>query len=389
MANPLSNIFQSLELKKIFAKKETSAVALDFGISSVKVVQLRKERGKAVLETYGELSTGPYGGFSVGQSTNLSVAKLAELTGDLLKEANITSKNAAISIPLRSSLIVSVEIPQMDEEKLAEVVPIEARKYVPVPISEVVLDWWVLPTNSQLSAPLGENDEGVVKGQEEKKKETTYGKKMEVLIAAIHKDTIKQYQEVCQKVGLEVDTFEIETFSEIRSVMPNDLSATAILDIGAGTSKIAVVDYGIVRLSHTIDKGSQDITVSISKSLSVPFAKAEEIKRKIGLTREQSGNDLSDIISPTVEYIFAEANKVMLNYQKEHRRAIDKIILVGSGSLLKGVAEIGKEETGVPVALGLPFDKVEAPVFLSNILKEAGPAFAVSLGLALRKLEEI
>ena len=71
------------ELKKIvqggFSQKQQSVVAIDLGISSVKLVQLRKEKGKAVLETYGELACGPYNSLSVGQATNLPVDKTVEL----------------------------------------------------------------------------------------------------------------------------------------------------------------------------------------------------------------------------------------------------------------------------------------------------------------------
>lgn len=379
------SFFNSLQkiVSESFVKKEKSVVAVDFGISSVKVVQLRKERGRAVLETYGELATGPYSDLSVGQATNLPIEKLVQLLNDLLREANVTTRTGAIAIPLRNSLIVSIEIPQVDEDKMGDIIPIEARKYVPVPISEVMLDWWVIPKNSA--------DDGLPDNRptKEESQKPVYGRKMEVLIASIHKDTIRLYQEVSNKIGLNVNNFEIETFSSIRSVMPNDLSATAILDIGAGTSKIAIVDYGIVRLSHTIDKGSQDITVAISSSLGIPFGKAEEIKRKIGLVGEMSDGNLLENISPTVEYIFAEAGKVMLNYQKEHKRSIDKVVLIGGGSLLKGILEVAQKVVEVPVVLGSPFDKVETPAFMEKILRQAGPEFAVALGLALRKLEDL
>ena len=65
--------------------REKSAVAIDFGSSSVKVVQLRKEKGRAILETYGELACGPYSDLSVGQATNLSAEKLIELLRDLFR----------------------------------------------------------------------------------------------------------------------------------------------------------------------------------------------------------------------------------------------------------------------------------------------------------------
>jgi len=365
------------EFKKIFkGGKEKSVVAIDLGISAVKVVQLRKDRGKAILETYGELSCGPYNELSIGQATNLSVGKYVQVLKDLFKEANITAKMGAMAVPLRHSLIVSVELPEMEEARLPEVIPIEARKYVPVPISEVILDWWLVPRQQIDAAP---PDAGAL----------PVAAKMEVLIASIHKETVQDYQEIAKQLDLAVDAFEIETFSSIRSVMPNDLSATAILDIGAGSSKIAVVDYGIVRLSHTITKGSQDLTVAIAKSLSLPFAKAEEIKRQLGLVGHLDQGNLTEIVSPLAEYIFAEAGKVMVKYQREHRRSIDKVILIGGGALLQGVLELGRGVIGVPVVLGSPFDKVAAPVFLNNVLKEAGPEFAVAIGLALRKLEDL
>lgn len=382
------------ELKKIikggFSPKQTSVVAIDLGISSVKLVQLRKEKGKAVLETYGELACGPYNNFSVGQSTNLSVEKTVELLRDLFKEANVTTSTAIFSIPLRSSLIVSAEVPELAKNNLAEVIPIEARKYVPVPISEVMLDWWVIPQSSadraaeaEQAADIPENTNGGADASFDR------GRKIEVLIASIHKDTIRQYQDISSQLKLDINSFEIETFSSIRSVIPNNLAATAILDMGAGTSKIAIVDYGIVRLSHTIDKGSQDITVAISKSLNIPFAKAEEIKRRLGLVGDVEKGDLVEMVSPIVEYIFAEAAKTMLKYQKEHQRSIDKIVLIGGGALLKGILDLAKTIVGVPVVVGLPFDKVEAPAFLNSVLKEAGPEFAVAIGLALRKLEDL
>jgi len=96
-------------------------------------------------ETYGELACGPYNNLSVGQATNLPTDKYVELLRDLFKEANVTAKVGAIAIPLNHSLIVSAEVPEMDEKELAGVIPIEARKYVPVPISEVILDWWIVP----------------------------------------------------------------------------------------------------------------------------------------------------------------------------------------------------------------------------------------------------
>src|SRR3989344_6479131 len=104
-------------------KKQNSVIGLDIGSSSVKVIQLRKEKGRVILETYGELSTGPYADKAVGQAVTLAPAQLALLIKDLFKEANITTKIGSMSIPLRSSLLVSIKVPELPEEKLAQMVP--------------------------------------------------------------------------------------------------------------------------------------------------------------------------------------------------------------------------------------------------------------------------
>lgn len=355
-------------------KKNNSVLGIDFGASSIKIIQLKNEKGQAVLETYGELSTGPYGSLAVGQAVNLSSDKLASLLSDLFGEANVTTKEAAMAIPLRSSLLVPMELPDVPGVKLEETVPIEARKYIPVAISEVALDWWVVPKTEK-----SKNEEG----------KDNKMKMLEVFMVAIHKDILKSYEEVARLATLKPKFFEIETFSAMRSVLGNNRGTIAIVDMGAASTKMVIVDNGTVKLSHTISKGSQDVTFGISRSMNISFAKAEEVKRKVGLAEKTGSNDFAKSVSPTVEYIFSEVSRVMVNYQKKRNRAVDKVVLIGGGVLLKGIEEIAKENIYAPVEIGDPFSRVEAPAFLDNILKEIGPSFAVSIGLALRALEEL
>jgi len=371
----MANIFSRLFGSGGTDRSGNSVIAVDFGSSTAKVIQLRKDKGRIVLETYGEIATGPYVGMAPGQAVNLGIDKMAEVVTDLLRESNVTTKQGVMAIPLRSSLLVVLDIPNLSKTDLASAVPTEARRFIPVPITEVMLDWWIIPEREDIS-PAYDNK--------------LPGKKIEeVLVAAIHKDTIKLYQDLSQKLGLGVNTYEIETFSLIRSAMENDLSATAIVDLGAGTTKLAIVDYGVVRVSHTINKGAQDISTALSRSLSVPFEKAEEIKRQVGLVEEVTKEgDIREVISPILEYIFEEINRTIINYQKKQSVAVEKVIIVGGGSQLRGLLSLAKESLKMEVVLGTPFDKMETPAFLENVLRSAGPSFAVSIGLALRALEE-
>lgn len=377
MDNLLKNIPFISKLTSLFsnlanAGDNNRVLAIDIGSSSIKAVQLRKDKGKIVLETYGEIATAPYGSLAVGQSISLAPEKMAEVLGDIMREANVTAKNVALVIPSKSSLIVNVEIPEAARGDLSNIVPLESRKFVPVPISEVELDWWVIPDL---------RDKESVRGVDKKTP------MIEVLVVAIHKDVIKQYQDVARKLGLNLRVFEIETFSAIRSVMRNDLSATAILDLGASTSKVAIVDYGVIRMAHTISKGAQDITMALSRSLNVNFAKAEEIKRKIGLVEEVDENTTRSMNS-ILEYIFTETNRVISAYQKKNQRAVEKLVIIGGGAMLKGLNNLVTNSFEIPIVFGHPFDRVQYPAFLQNVLREAGPVFSTAIGVGLREIEE-
>jgi len=159
-----------------------------------------------------------------------------------------------------------------------------------------------------------------------------------------------------------------------------------IMDVGAASTKLYVIERGVIRSSHTINRGSQDITLTISKSLGLSMERAEVIKRQVGVMGENK--NLTDIIILTLDYIFAEVNNVLLSFEKKHNKTISKVILVGGGSILKGLADLAKNNFKTDAVLADPFSKVNAPAFLENILKETGPEFAVAIGLALRKLAE-
>jgi Tfp pilus assembly PilM family ATPase len=179
-------------IPNLFKKQNQSVLGIDIGSSAIKVVQLRRKNGRAVLETYGELSLGPYANKSIGESTNLSEEKIIEALGNLLKEkeVNITSQECGIAIPFASSLMSVIELPQVNMKQIATMVPLEARKYIPVPISEVSLDWSLIPAdrNTHVEQKLDMDGKPILP-------------KLEVLIVAIHNDTIKRYKNIVSATG--------------------------------------------------------------------------------------------------------------------------------------------------------------------------------------------
>lgn len=367
------NIFQGSEGE--------SVIGIDIGSSSIKVVQLRKKGGKAVLETYGSLSLGPYTKLPVGDVVNLDNSSLSLALRDVMREAGITTKSAGIAIPAGASLIFLIELPeQISTKEYATIVPTEARKYIPVPISEVSLDFWPIPHKE--SSP-EEVSPDVLSGNAP----VSDIKKNEILVAAIHNDTINKYRDVIKQSDIDAGFFEIEVFSSIRATFGRELSSVLLVDFGASRTKLAIIEFGIVRVFHIVNRGSRDITNALSKSLSIPFEKAEEMKRQVGITPNPVDSSVYDITRLSIDYILSETSSVVLNYEKKYGKTINKVILSGGGALLKGFLPIAEDTFRAEVVLCDPFNKVEAPAFLAPVLAITGPEFTVALGLALRKLQ--
>ena len=362
-------------LSGLFGTKEKSVLGVDIGSSSLKVVQLRKERGKAVLETYGELSLGPYSGREVGQATNLSAEEITETLKDLLREAKVTTVNCGVSIPFARSLLTLVKLPyRADPNEQKTIVELEARKYIPMPMSEVQLDWFIVPPEARSAQPV-----------EEKPSDSAQNAKVDVLLVAVHNDELSLLQKIVSGAGLSASFYEIEIFSTIRAAVDEPIKPVMVLDIGAASTKSYIVERGVVALSHAISAGSQDITRAISVSGNVSIAQAETLKKEGGSAGAAARGGPVLVFSR----IFSEARRLLIQYETLHKKSITSIIFTGGGGVTKELGAYAKRIFSIDVRVADPFAKTEAPAFMRPVLEEIGPEFAVAAGLALRKLEEI
>ncbi|HEY9480660.1 MAG TPA: type IV pilus assembly protein PilM [Candidatus Paceibacterota bacterium] len=368
----------------LFTKKGESVLGIDIGSSSIKVVQLRRKAGKAVLETYGELSLGPYAGVEIGRATQLPVEKIVAALRDLLKEANTTTKSCGISIGASSSLLSFIRMPTMDQKQLATMIPIEARKYIPVPITEVALDWWIVPREENSISEF----EKAPTATQVKEAQTAAQKGVDVLLVVIHNDVLSRLNQIAQGTQITPSFFEIEIWSSMRSAVDQSLEPVMVFDMGAASTKLYVIERGILRSSHTINRGSQDLTLALSQSMGLSIGDAEHMKRTVGISQDDEHKAQREVFELNLDYVFSETNRVISGYEHKYGKPISKVILTGGGSLLKGFLDLARKKFQTEIVLGDPFSKCEAPAFLEPVLRTAGPEFAVAIGIALRKLQE-
>ena len=344
--------------------KPSQVVGIDIGTYSTKVVQLRYESERAILETYGELLTGGYlkSASGVGSGFLRFLDKdIATLLQDVMRESKITARDAVLAVPATSGFTVTIPFPKISVKEINDAVPLEARKYVPIPLSEVTLAWMILDN--------------------EEPRDT-----IEVLLIAVPREVVEKFKRITDIVGIRPRAIEIETFSVVRSLIGRDPTTTAVINMGHHSTTLTVVDRGVVRLSHNFNHGSQELTRAIERGLAVDEQRAEALKREMGLSDRIEEREITSVMMPLVTSLLMEISHTMQTYNRKAVRKIQKVDFTGGGSQLKGLVELAASQFGTEVTRGNPFSRVVTPPFIQPMLQEISPSFSVAIGLALYEL---
>lgn len=363
----LKNITRSSKL--VFGRgKEESYVGIDIGLSSVKVVQLRKADEKAVLETYGQLKSDGYLKNPDPSAVFLGFLRymdedIASAIRDVFREAKVTTRNAIISVPAHASFIALAEMPKIPLAERASVLSLESRRYVPIPQSESFTNWVVI----------------------EDKEESD---RMKVLFVAVPRDIISKYQRIAKSADIDLLAIEMESFGAVRSLASDNYAPTLILYLGFESTIAIIVDEGILRVSHTVDRGQEFLTNALARNLNLSKENAEDFKNNIGLSDKIEEQEIANGLETLLEVMFREVLRVTDAYNRENERKIEKIVLTGGGARTKGLVEYVARIFGTEVSIGNAFGRVTYPQFMQPILRDVSPHFAVSVGLALREMEK-
>lgn len=351
---------------KIAPKK---SVGIDIGTSSIKVVELGIAGERVKLENYGEVGASafyekPFKAFE-RNTLVLSNREIAQAIQIIFAKAEIQTREAIFSIPDFSSFFTTFKLPPMTEEELPEAVRFEARQHIPLPLSEVVLDWSLI-------------DEGGFKRQKEGP---------EVLLVAVPHETINQYQEIAKMVQVKIIALEAEVFGLVRSLIKEKKGLVSIIDIGAQTSTINIIEAGILKSSHSFDVSANELTRVLSKSLNIDYNEAEGLKKRHGIKNLEI--NVGRAILPLLDLMLSEIVKVDRNFYQATGREIEKFIISGGTALMPGLREYFEKYLQKPTEIASPFKEIMYPPVLEESLKEMGPRYTVPVGMALRGLENL
>lgn len=356
-------------LRKLFAGVwgPPRILGIDIGTTAIKAVGLSREDGVVKLETYGILEN--YGHLERSndaiQTSSLKI--LDEVTAEMLKrllvEMKPSTRNCAMSIPIFSAFVALMDLPNLSLKELSQAIPFEARQYVPIPINEVALDWQIL---------------GPTPGQE--------GQKMQVLLVAVPQDIIVKYQRIAGLAGLNLKILEIETIAASRAIVGPDPSTLILIDIGSRATVISVVDEGYVRITRSIDMAGGDLTQVIANGLGVSSVRAEMLKKSRGLLSGAGEENLAALMTPLLDVMISEAQKLGALWTERTKRDVKKVILTGGSANIQGLAEYFGRGLEKETIVGNTFSQVQYPPAIAPLLNTIGPTFVVAVGLALRDL---
>ena len=319
----------------LFFKNKTY-LGVDIGSSSIKVVELTKNKDNVPqLVTYGysEESTDIVKG-----NTPESQAKTAALLKAVCKKARVSSKSAMAALPNFFVFSSIINLPASTSKKdLASAISWEAKKFIPIPIEDVALDWKILSSNEKAvniisgsganqnqgssendfslkeslntrpspESPLAENSAGKELAEQKLDQDLSQssseanrldsqntaeskfdnnqdGESLNILLTAAPKNLVKKYLDICAAAGLRLLSLETESFALSRSLIGCNPHPVMLIDMGALVSDIIVMEKGLPVLSRSVDVGGNTITQAIMRILNIDINRAEQFKRDFG-----------------------------------------------------------------------------------------------------------
>ena len=219
--------------------------------------------------------------------------------------------------------------------------------------------------------------------------------KVHIVTAAV--SSAQNIIKCCAKTGLTVADIVLEPLASAEAVLAEEEKelGVALVDIGGGTTDVAIFFAGAIQHTSVIPLGGNHLTNDIAVGLRTPMQEAERIKIRYGSCQSAlAGADetievpsvggraprilsrriLSEIVEPRIEELFQLVHREIQKAGQEDLLA-SGVVLTGGSTLLQGMPELAEEVLGLPVRRGLP----RGVGGLVDVIKS--PQYATAVGL--------
>jgi len=351
----------------LFRRGKNSVIGLDIGSRTIKLAEVAEAKKGFILKKFGmtDITSG-----LIEDGTIKNPEAIAEAIRKLLQDNKVKEKNIAISVGGYSVIVKPITVQNMPRQQLQETIQFEAEQYIPFDINDVNLDFEIL----------GEDPEN--------------SNQMNVLLVAAKKDIVNDYVNLIEMTGLlprimDVDAFALQNIYEV-NYDPEDESV-ALIDIGSAKTTLNIVKGKASILIRDVSLGCSQINEKIKSHIdkSLSLEDAEKMYHS-GQEDKISSKELVEIVTTVVTDWCAEIRRALdFFYQTYPGDHIKRIILSGGGANIKKFRELLAEETSSKVEVIDPFESFTiGSGFDQSYLERVAPQAAISLGLALRKVND-
>ena len=367
-------------------------VALDIGTSKVAclVAELRADGSMEILGMGGHESKGLKKGVVVNIEATVAAIQRALEEAELMADCKIASAFVGIA----GSHIRSFNSTGMVAVKDREVSALDVDRAIDTARAVNI------PTDQQILHVL--RQEFIIDGQEDVREPIGMsGVRLEVKVHIVT-GAVSAAQNIIKCVrrcGLEVNDLILQPLASSRAVLSEDEKdlGVCLLDIGGGTTDIAIFTNGAIRHTSVIPIAGDQVTNDIAMALRTPTANAEEIKIRYACaltqlagpdetiqvpgvgdkpSRELSRQALAEVVEPRYDELFTLVQAELRRSGYEEAIAAG-IVLTGGASKIEGVIELAEEIFHMPVSLGAPRNVVG----LKDIIRN--PVYATGVGLLM------
>lgn len=351
----------------MFWNKPRKLVGLDIGSSSVKVIELARDRNTSGYEL-ANLGFEPLGQDVVVDGAIMDALIVSSAIEKIFAENKVRTKEVATSVSGHSVIVKNITVGARSEAEVASAIAFEAQQYIPFDVADVNLGY-------QIMGPSAE------------------GAGTDVMLVAVKREKILNYTNVLSQAGIkprvvDIDAFAIENAFEANYDPPSG-SMVALLNVGASTMNINIVRDGASLFTRDVSVGGNQYTDALQKELDLGFEDAEGLKRGAALPNVSEEARRSHLRSVS-EILLLEIQKTFDFFRQTTSNAsIELVYLAGGTAKITDLAEVLRGELNVPVELMDPFRKVHInPArFDTSFTAELAPMMCVATGLALRSFD--
>ncbi|HOD39403.1 MAG TPA: type IV pilus assembly protein PilM [Candidatus Wallbacteria bacterium] len=345
-----------------------SAIGLDVGTYSVKMVHMKKGSAEPQILSFG-IAHFPHEGAVASDGQIVDPNAVSEVIKELFKSSKVKPTNVVTCLSNQNIISRFIKVPMMADNELEEAVKYEAEQYVPYALDEMNLSFYKL---SQVE------EDGIAQHF--------------ILLVCAQKDILKNFLNTLKNAAVTPQVVDVDNLAIINSlekaIRPDEV--TAIIDIGASSTNINIIKEGVLKFTRNILIAGNNITNAIMNVLKLDFAQAENIKTEevvVSTSEDSEDNDVSEVVRSIIEELASEIRRSFDYYKAQHREhTINRILLSGGTAKLKNLDVFLANELGVEVEKANPLEGIVANVANVDQLNEHLLELTAAIGLALREV---